>query len=70
MKKVYFYIDDADALYAEWQAANVPGRLIAPEDTEYGLREMALGDPDGNLLRLGSELSQFRRAFERLTGSP
>ena len=28
----------------------------APVDTDYGLREFALVDPDGNLLRIGSPL--------------
>jgi hypothetical protein len=53
---VYLYVDDADALYAEWSAADVPGRLVAPEDREYGLREGAHVDPDGNLLRFGSPI--------------
>jgi catechol 2,3-dioxygenase-like lactoylglutathione lyase family enzyme len=52
----YLYVDDADALYRAWKAAQVEGRLVAPVDTEYGLREMAYVDPDGNLLRIGSEL--------------
>jgi len=34
----------------------IEGRLAPPENTDYGLREMALTDPDGNLLRMGSEL--------------
>lgn len=50
----YLYVDDADALYATWRLAGVGGRLIAPVDTEYGLREGAHVDPDGNLLRFGS----------------
>lgn len=54
---VYLYVDDTDALYAEWRAAKVEGRLIAPVDTRYGFREMAHVDPDGNLLRIGSELA-------------
>jgi len=52
----YVYVSDADALHAEWAAGGVPGRLTAPEDTPYGLREFAHVDPDGNLLRIGSEL--------------
>jgi len=53
----YLYVTDADALYAEWQAAGVPGRFFgAPEDTPYHLREFAYADPDGNLLRIGSEM--------------
>jgi uncharacterized glyoxalase superfamily protein PhnB len=54
---VYVYVDDADALYAEWQAAGAGGRFFgAPEDTPYHLREFAYADPDGNLLRIGSEM--------------
>ncbi len=52
----YLYVADADALYTEWSAAEVGGRLTAPEDTPYRLREFAHVDPDGNLLRVGSEL--------------
>lgn len=51
---VYLYVNDADALYAQWRAARPAGRLVAPVDTDYGLREGAHVDPDGNLLRFGS----------------
>lgn len=53
---VYLYVDDADALYAEWRAAGVEGQFFEPQDTEYGLREGAHVDRDGNLLRFGSPL--------------
>lgn len=53
---VYLYVADADALHAEWTAAAVEGRFHAPTDTDYGLREGAYVDPDGNLLRYGSRL--------------
>ena len=54
---VYFYVSDADALYAEWEALeNLEGRLIAPHDTPYRLREFAYVDPDGTLHRIGSPL--------------
>jgi catechol 2,3-dioxygenase-like lactoylglutathione lyase family enzyme len=53
---VYVYVDDADGLHAAWAAADVGGRLHAPVDTDYGLREGAYVDPDGNLLRFGSPL--------------
>jgi catechol 2,3-dioxygenase-like lactoylglutathione lyase family enzyme len=53
----YLYVDDADALYAEWQRAAAGGRFYgAPEDTPYHLREFAYADPDGNLVRIGSEM--------------
>jgi uncharacterized glyoxalase superfamily protein PhnB len=54
----YLYVDDANALFAEWDAAGVKGRLVAPEDTPYGLGEFAHVDPDGNLLRVGSEMKK------------
>lgn len=53
---VYLYVDDADALHAQWQTAGADGRLQAPRDTRYGLREGAYIDPDGNLIRYGSFL--------------
>jgi catechol 2,3-dioxygenase-like lactoylglutathione lyase family enzyme len=53
---VYLYVDDANALYDSWSTAGVAGRFDAPVDTPYGLRELAHVDPDGNLLRVGSEL--------------
>jgi uncharacterized glyoxalase superfamily protein PhnB len=53
---IYLYVDDADALYAEWRDANVEGRLGEPEDTPWGLREGVHIDPEGNLIRFGSFL--------------
>lgn len=55
---VYFYVDDADALHAEWQSLGLQGRLITPTDTPYGLREFAYVDPDGTLHRVGSPLNR------------
>ena len=56
LTSVYLYVDDADALLAEWRAAGVGGRMVDAHDTDYGLREGAHVDPDGNLLRFGSPL--------------
>jgi len=56
----YVYVDDADALHAEWQAVGVEheaatgSRLMPPVDTDYRMREFALVDRSGNLLRVGS----------------
>ena len=55
----YCFVDDAQALHDEWAAVVVPdertgGRVVAPEDREYGMREFAVIDPSGNLLRVGS----------------
>ena len=49
----YLYVDDPDALYAEWSEARPDGELRPPENTNWGMREMSYGDPDGNLLRIG-----------------
>jgi predicted enzyme related to lactoylglutathione lyase len=54
---VYLYVDDAEALYTEWRTAGVGGRLHRPEATDYGLREGAHVDLDGNLLRFGSPIA-------------
>jgi catechol 2,3-dioxygenase-like lactoylglutathione lyase family enzyme len=54
----YLYVDDAEALFAEWTAAGTGGRFHAPTDTAYGLREFAHVDPDGNLIRVGSPLTR------------
>jgi hypothetical protein len=56
----YVRVADADALYAEWEAVGVPAdpstgsRLMPPGDTDYGMREFALVDKSGNLVRVGS----------------
>jgi catechol 2,3-dioxygenase-like lactoylglutathione lyase family enzyme len=57
----YVYTADADALYDEWDAIGVAtdpetgSRLQGPPvDTDYGMREFALVDPSGNLIRVGS----------------
>jgi hypothetical protein len=54
---VYLYVDDADALFAEWRSSGVTGQFFEPVDTDYGLREGAHVDRDGNLLRFGSRPS-------------
>ncbi len=54
---VYLYVGDADALHAEWSGCGAEGRFHEPTDTEYGLREGAYVDPDGNLVRYGSPLA-------------
>jgi hypothetical protein len=50
----FVYVDDPVALHAEWQG--VEGRHVAPEVKEWGVREGAYVDPDGNLLRYGVRL--------------
>jgi len=56
----YLRVEDADAVHAEWAAVGVPrdkatgSRLEPPVLTDYGIREFALVDPSGNLVRVGS----------------
>jgi hypothetical protein len=53
-------VPDADALHSEWERAGVQNdretgsRLMPPCDTDYGMREFALVDRSGNLVRVGS----------------
>jgi hypothetical protein len=60
LPKLRQIVRDADALHAEWDGIGVPAdrttgsRLMPPVDTDYGLREFALVDPNGNLLLIGS----------------
>jgi hypothetical protein len=53
----YLYVEDVDALYESWSSADIGGRLVPPADTDYGLREFAHIDIDGNLIRVGSPLA-------------
>jgi hypothetical protein len=56
----YLRVEDADALYEEWNAIGVESdpstgsRLMPPETTDYNMREFALVDKSGNLFRIGS----------------
>ena len=52
---VYLYVSEA-AVHTAWAAAGVDGRLTAPCDTPWGLREFAFVDADGTLHRVGSAL--------------
>lgn len=58
----YAYVRDAQELYDSWAAlglesdAATGSRLVAPVNTDYGMREFAVVDRSGNLLRVGSSL--------------
>jgi catechol 2,3-dioxygenase-like lactoylglutathione lyase family enzyme len=54
----YVYVDDADAVYEEWAEVVEPdaatgSRIVPPGTTDYGMREFAVVDRSGNLLRVG-----------------
>jgi catechol 2,3-dioxygenase-like lactoylglutathione lyase family enzyme len=51
----YLFVEDAEALAAEWQSAGA--EVHPPVDTEWGQREGALVDPDGNVIRFGSPMA-------------
>jgi catechol 2,3-dioxygenase-like lactoylglutathione lyase family enzyme len=56
----YWRVSDADALYREFAALGLPAdgapSLSEPADEAWGMREFALRDPAGNLIRVGHEL--------------
>lgn len=56
----YWRIPDADSLHAEFASLDLPGqgipRLTPPASHPWGMREFALVDPSGNLVRIGSPL--------------
>lgn len=53
----YLRVADVDALHAEWQPLGLPTagipRVTAPRDGDHGMRELAVVDPDGTLVRVG-----------------
>ena len=49
---VYVYVDDVDALHEEL-AGRGADIMNAPVNTEYGLREIRVRDPDGYVLAFG-----------------
>ena len=53
---VYFYVSDVDVFYDELIAAGVTC-LGAPEDKQWRMREFAVRDPDGALLRFGERIT-------------
>jgi catechol 2,3-dioxygenase-like lactoylglutathione lyase family enzyme len=62
----YLRVRDADTLHAEFAAAGLPAWeegfpcLTDVESTDYGMREFAAADPDGNLLRVGHVIAAGR----------
>jgi catechol 2,3-dioxygenase-like lactoylglutathione lyase family enzyme len=60
----YLYVEDANAVHEEWQQLGIEtdpatgSRLVPPTDTDYGMREFAVVDRSGNLIRVGSPLGR------------
>ena len=53
----YVWVDDADELAQEW--LSVGADVHVPQDTEWGQHEGAVVDPDGNVIRFGSPMSEL-----------
>jgi catechol 2,3-dioxygenase-like lactoylglutathione lyase family enzyme len=51
----YWRVDNAEALHAEFAASGLKN-LHPIEDKPWGMREFAIIDPHGNLIRIGQEL--------------
>ena len=51
----YLFVDDADELARAWSASGADVRL--PVDTEWGMHEGVVIDPDGNVIRFGSPIT-------------
>ena len=53
----YIRVQDVDSWYDAFSVAALPGfgipRMDVLEDKPWGMREFAMVDPDGNLLRIG-----------------
>ena len=56
----YIRVSDAASIYKVFAAAKLPSKGIPRqdviEDKPWGMREFAIVDPDGNLLRIGQTL--------------
>ncbi len=52
----YLFVDDAEELAARWRAAGI--EVHRPQDTAWGQHEGAVVDPDGNVIRFGSPITQ------------
>jgi uncharacterized glyoxalase superfamily protein PhnB len=50
---VYVAVDDPDALYERAKAAGAEV-VMEPSDTDYGSRDFAIRDPEGNLWNFGT----------------
>jgi len=57
----YLRVTDADAFHRVCEILHLPAsgipRLTAPRDEDWGMREFAIVDPSGNLLRIGHDLA-------------
>jgi catechol 2,3-dioxygenase-like lactoylglutathione lyase family enzyme len=50
----YLYVDDVDALYADFRARGLARADLEPTNQTWGMREVYVRDADSNALRFGS----------------
>jgi catechol 2,3-dioxygenase-like lactoylglutathione lyase family enzyme len=53
---VYMYVDDVDSFHARLISGGITP-LGPPQDQPWKCREFAISDPDGLLIRIGSDIS-------------
>ncbi len=53
---IYVYVEDVDALHGEFVGTGC-AIDFGPEDLSYGMREIAVRDPDGNRITFGAPLA-------------
>lgn len=58
LSSIYVYVSDVDGVHAELTGRDCPIEA-APEDYVYGMREMAIRDPDGNRITFGEPSGAF-----------
>ena len=58
----YIRVSDVEGVYRAFSSAQLPSKGIprqdSLEDKSWGMREFAIVDPDGNLIRIGQTLRQ------------
>lgn len=54
--RAYVYVSGVDALYAECKTHNIIHPNGALQERDYGMKDFAVLDPDGNLLTFGEAL--------------
>jgi DNA-binding MarR family transcriptional regulator len=59
--QAYLFVDDADALAAEWGRPGIGGRTLPASVMAYKIREGRHTDPDSNVIRFGSRIREDQR---------
>jgi hypothetical protein len=54
----YLRVTDAEALFVEWTKPGIKGKTEPPADEPWGMYEGVHIDPDGNIIRFGSQTTK------------